>query len=155
MGADGFLETGKENWNDGHKMTFDMILCTASGSDGFDINPYLSLLKVHGKFIAVGLPEGEGWKLAPQSLIKNGCLVGSSHLGSREETLDMLKLAADKGIKPWVETIPIGEEDVGKACKSCLQDLSRTEANKRTVERLHNNDVKYRFTLTNYDQQFK
>lgn len=98
-------------------MTFDMILCTASGSDGFDLRPYLSLLRVHGKFIAVGLPEGEGWRVAPQSLINNGCLIGSSHLGSREETLDMLRLAAEKGIKSWVETIPIGEEGVAKACK--------------------------------------
>lgn len=124
MGADGFLETRKDGWNDSHKMTFDMILCTASGSDGFDLSPYLSLLRVHGKFIAVGLPEGEGWRVAPQSLIKNGCLIGSSHLGSREETLDMLKLAADKGIKSWVEKIPVGEEGVGKACKSHTWSVS-------------------------------
>lgn len=124
MGADGFLETRKDGWNDSHKMAFDMILCTASGSDGFDLSPYLSLLGVHGKFIAVGLPEGEGWRVAPQSLIKNGCLIGSSHLGSREETLDMLKLAADKGIQSWVEKIPIGEEGIGKACKSYIWSVS-------------------------------
>lgn len=117
MGADGFLETRNEGWNADHLMSFDMILCTASGSDGFDINPYLSLLRVHGRFIAVGLPEGDGWQIKPQSLIKNGCLIGSSHLGNRQEMLDMLKLAADKGIKSWVETIPIDAEGVGKACK--------------------------------------
>ena len=157
MGADGFLETRKENWTDDHKMTFDMILCTASGDDGFDISPYLSLLRVHGKFIAVGLPEGEGWRLRPQNMISNGCLVGSSHLGNRQETLDMLQLAADKGIKSWVETIPIGEEGVGKACMFFsspypLPTVSATDY--ETVERLHNNDVKYRFTLTDYDKQF-
>ncbi|PKS09828.1 hypothetical protein jhhlp_004451 [Lomentospora prolificans] len=138
MGADGFLETRVDGWNKPHEMTFDVILSTASGDDGFDLSPYLSLLRVHGKFVAVGLPEGDGWKVKPQSLLGNGCFIGSSHLGSREETLDMLKLAAEKGIKSWVETVPISEEGCGKA-----------------LERVHNNDVKYRFTLTDYDKQFK
>ncbi|CAK7221624.1 hypothetical protein SBRCBS47491_004592 [Sporothrix bragantina] len=138
LGADGYLATQTPGWNDEHKMTFDMILSTASSNDGFDINPYLSLLKVHGRYIAVGLPEGEGWKISPFSLISNGCLIGSSHLGSRKETLAMLQLAADKEIKSWVETIPVGEEGVGKA-----------------LTRVHNNDVRYRFTLVDYDKQFE
>lgn len=115
MGADGFLETQVEGWNKDHEMTFDLILSTASSNDDFSLAPYLSLLKVHGKFIAVGLPEGEGWRLAPQNLLSNGCLIGSSHLGSRKETLAMLKLAADQDIKSWVETIPVGEEGCGQA----------------------------------------
>lgn len=32
---------------------------------------------------------------------------------------------------------------------------SDEEANNVAVERLHKNDVKYRFTLTGYDKQFK
>ncbi|KAI6088874.1 GroES-like protein [Hypoxylon rubiginosum] len=137
MGADGFLETQVEGWNKDHEMTFDLILSTASSNDDFSLTPYLSLLKVHGKFIAVGLPEGEGWRLAPQNLLSNGCLIGSSHLGSRKETLAMLELAADQGIKSWVETIPVGEEGCGQA-----------------LTRVHENDVRYRFTLVDYDKQF-
>lgn len=139
MGADGFLATKEAGWATPHEMTFDMILCTASSDDGFDLAPYLSLLKVHGRFVGVGLPEGSsGWQVKPQSLLANGCLVGSSHLGSRKETLEMLRLAEEKGIKSWVETIPVGEEGVGKA-----------------LERLHNGDVRYRFTLVDYEKQFK
>ncbi|KFA68918.1 hypothetical protein S40285_05441 [Stachybotrys chlorohalonatus IBT 40285] len=138
MGADGFLETRVDGWSKEHEMTFDLILSTASSNDDFDLAPYLSLLKVHGKFIAVGLPEGEGWRVSPQSLLSNGCLIGSSHLGSRKETLDMLKLAADKGIKSWVETIPVGEAGCGEA-----------------LRRVHENNVRYRFTLTDYEKQFK
>jgi alcohol dehydrogenase (NADP+) len=119
MGVDGYLETQVEGWSIPHEMSFDIILCNASSDDGFDLAPYLSLLKVHGKFIAVGLPEGAGWMVRPQSLLANGCLIGSSHLGSRKETLDMLKLAEKQGIKSWVETIPVEEEGVGQACK-CL-----------------------------------
>ena len=117
MGADGFLATQEKDWNVPHEMTFDMLLCTASADDGFDLSAYLSLLKVHGRFISVGLPEGSGWKVRPQALLANGCLIGSAHLGSRKETLQMLQLAADKGIKSWVETIPVGEKGCGEACE--------------------------------------
>lgn len=138
MGADGFLATKEPNWAQAHEMTFDFILCTASSSDDFDLAPYLSLLKTHGRFIAVGLPEGAGWQIKPQSLISNGCLIGSSHLGSRKETLEMLKLASEKEIKSWVETISVSEEGVGRA-----------------LERVHEGDVRYRFTLVDYDKQFQ
>jgi alcohol dehydrogenase (NADP+) len=117
MGADGYLETGVTGWNKDHEMTFDLILSTASSNEGFDLAPYLSLLKVQGRFIAVGLPEDDGWRVRPQSLLGNGCLIGSSHLGSRKETLAMLQLAVDQGIKSWVETIPVGEAGCGEACK--------------------------------------
>lgn len=50
----------------------------------------------------------------------------------------MLKLAADKGIGSWYEELPISEEGL-----------------KEGLERCHNNDVKYRFTLTGYDKAFK
>lgn len=138
MGADGFIATKEQNWAEAHEMTFDFILSTASSDEGFDLAPYLSLLKTHGRFIAVGLPEGEGWKVRPQSLLANGCLIGSSHLGSRKETLEMLKLADEKQIKSWVETIPVGEEGV-----------------KEALERVHNGNVRYRFTLVDYDKQFQ
>ena len=117
MGADGFLATQEEGWSTPHEMTFDMLLCTASSDDGFDLSAYLSLLKVHGRFISVGLPEGEGWRVRPMALLANGCLIGAAHLGSRQETLDMLQLAADKGIKSWVETISVGEKGVAEACE--------------------------------------
>lgn len=137
MGADGFLATTEKDWNKEHEMTFDFILSTASSSEGFDLAPYLSLLRVHGKYVSVGLPEGEGWQVSPQSLISNGCLIGSSHLGSRKETLEMLDIAARQGIKSWVETVPVSE-------KGCAEAL----------ERVHKGDVRYRFTLTDYDKQF-
>jgi alcohol dehydrogenase (NADP+) len=156
MGADGYLETQTDGWNVPHAMTFDIILCTASSDQGFDLAPYLSLLRVHGKFVAVGLPEGVGWLVRPQSLLSNGCFIGSSHLGSRKETLDMLRLAANAGIKSWVETIPVSEEGCGKARKY-RRTLCHSDANhwRTAVERLHNNDVRYRFTLVDYEKQFK
>ena len=51
--------------------------------------------------------------------------------------LAMLKLAADKKLKPLIETIPVSE----KGCKEA-------------VERLKTNDVRYRVTLTDFDKVF-
>lgn len=137
MGATGFLATQDKDWNVEHKMTFDLIINTANSNEGFDLGAYLSLLDVHGRFISVGLPEGEGAPLKSQDLLGNGCLIGASHLGSRREVLEMLQLAADKGVKSWVEEVKIGEE-----------------ALKDAMVRLHNSDVRYRFTLTGYEEAF-
>ncbi|KAI8682139.1 PKS-ER domain-containing protein [Fusarium keratoplasticum] len=137
LGADDFLATKEQDWNKLYARKLDFILSTASSAEGFELGDYLSLLKVHGKFVAVGLPEGTSWQVAPQSLIWNGCLIGSSHLGNRREVLEMLQLAADKDIKSWVETISVSEKGVGEA-----------------LDRLHNGDVRYRFTLVDYEKQF-
>lgn len=137
MGADGFIATADKDWSEPHAFTFDLIINTASSSEGFELEKYLSLLDVHGRWISVGLPEGEGQEVKTQTFMSNGCLIGASHLGSRKEVLAMLQLAADKGIQSWVEEIDIGKEGL-----------------KTALTRLHNNDVKYRFTLTGYDKCF-
>lgn len=118
-------------------MTFDLIINTASSSDNFDLSQYLALLDVHSRFISVGLPEGSGQEVKTQSFMSNGCLIGASHLGSRKEVLAMLDLAVEKGVKSWVETIQIGEDGL-----------------KEALTRVHGNDVRYRFTLTGYEEVF-
>lgn len=139
MGADGFLATEDKGWNKPHRMSFDLVISTANHfGEGFDLSGYLSLLDVHGKFVSVGFPEESTLQITPQMLNANGCLIGASHLGSRREMLAMLKLAADKGIKSWVETVPISAENLSK-----------------TIQRLEKNDVRYRFTMVDYDKAFE
>jgi len=137
IGVDGFIATADKDWAEPHIMSFDLIINTAKSTEGFDLSKYLSLLDVHGRWISVGLPEGAGQEISTHDFMANGCLIGASHLGSRKETLAMLQLAADKGIKSWVEEIPISAHGL-------------TEA----VTRLRKNDVKYRFTMTGYDKAF-
>ena len=137
MGADGFIATADKDWNKPHEMTFDLIINTANSSEGFDLNAYISMLDVHGKWVSVGLPEGEGTLVRNQSFLGNGCFIGSSHLGSRRETLQMLQLAADKNIKTWLEELPISDQNLATV-----------------MSRLKKNDVHYRFCMTNYDEQF-
>lgn len=138
MGADGFLATEDVNWNEAHKMMFDVILNTANNfGEGFDLQGYLSLLDVHGKFVSLGLPADSELKITADMLIYSGCHISASSLGSRKETLEMLQLAADNDIRPWVETVPINEENLSKV-----------------VRRMEKNDVKYRFTMVEYEKAF-
>lgn len=98
MGADGFLATSEEGWNIPHEFTFDILLNTASSFDGFQLKEYLSILDVHGRFNSVGLPSGDGIKVNNFDLLVNGCSLSTTSLGSREEMLEMLDIAAKGGL---------------------------------------------------------
>ncbi|KAN0066313.1 alcohol dehydrogenase [Thecaphora frezii] len=128
MGASQFISTAEEpDWTSKFKEEpFDLIVNTAS-SNAIDLPAILSTLKTQGKLIAVGMPE-DVFKVRIQHLAGNGCLLGSSHIGSKVEALEMLKLAAEKNIEPWIELIPM---------KDCA----------KAVQRVENNDIRYRFVL--------
>lgn len=138
MGADGFLATGDAGWNEEHRMTFDVVISTANNfGGGFDLGAYLSLLDVQGRFISVGFPEESTLLIKPQDLNPNACSISATHLGSRREMLDMFRLVDEKGIKSWVETVPLSADSLAT-----------------TFERLSKNDVRYRFTMVDYDKAF-
>lgn len=137
LGADGYIATAEEGWEKEHLCSFDLIVNCANSSKGFDLAKYLSMMDVHGRWISVGMPEEEGQVIKAQNLIANGVLIGASHLGSRREMLEMLQLAAEKGLKGWVEELPIGEEGLREA-----------------MQRMKKGDVRYRFTMTGYEKVF-
>ncbi|ODV64662.1 GroES-like protein [Hyphopichia burtonii NRRL Y-1933] len=139
LGGHEFIATGVEkDWTTKYQDNFDFILNCASGIDGLNLNDYLSVLKVDGRFVSVGLPPvKDTFEVTPFSFLKNAGSFGSSLLGSKAEALEMLQLAADKGIKPWVEEIPISEKAVNEALNRCDQG-----------------DVRYRFVFTDYDKAF-
>ena len=137
MGADGFLTTSEQGGNEPHKMTFHLIINTATSFDGFQLRECLSLLDVHGHFNSVGAPGGDGVQVRPWDFIWNGCFMGTTNMGSRREMLGMLELAAAKGIRSWVKTIPISRDGIQKA-----------------IENLQNSGVRYRSCLIAYDEAF-
>ena len=49
----------------------------------------------------MALPEKPLPPITGFTLLNNGCYIGGSHIGSKKEAIEMLQLAADKGIKPW------------------------------------------------------
>jgi alcohol dehydrogenase (NADP+) len=136
MGADGFLATSEEGWNEPHKMTFDLIISTASSFENFQLSQYLSLLDVHGRFNLVGLPA-DGVKVSTFDFIGNSCFMGATNLASRHEVLEMLNIAATKGIKSWVNQIPLSVEGIQKA-----------------IAQIEDNSVRYRSCLVGYDVEF-
>lgn len=137
MGADGFIATKEDDWEVPHKMTFDLIVNTATSFDGFTLGKYLSMLDVHGRWNSVGLPGGEGIQVRNQDFIENGCFIGSSHLGSRKEMLEMFDLVAEKGIKSWAEEIPLSKEGLQQA-----------------MGKLADSSVRYRSCMVGYDEVF-
>lgn len=138
MGADGFLATDEKDWNEPHKMTFNLIISTASSFDDFQLSQYLSLLDVHGRFNLVGLPAIQGGlKVSTFDFIANSCFIGASNLGTRQEVLEMLDLAVSKGIKSWVTEVPISKEGIQKA-----------------IGHIEDSSVRYRTCLVAYDEEF-
>lgn len=137
LGAKHFVLSSEKDWAKPLAFKFDFVLNTADMTHTFDIDSYLSILKVNCTFHQVGLPDEPIKNLKPQQFMPNGSFIGASHIGNRPECLAMLKLAADKKLSPLIETIPISE-------KGCAE----------AVERVKNNKVKYRFTLTDYDKAF-
>lgn len=136
LGAKHFVLSSDEDWAKPLAFKFDFVLNSADMTHKFKLDDYLSILKVNCQFHQVGLPD-EGFSLQPQQFMPNGSSIGASHIGSRPECLAMLKLAAEKQLFPMVETIPISAEGCAEA-----------------VDRVKNNKVKYRFTLTDFDKQF-
>jgi len=137
LGADHFVCTGDKNWAEPLAFTFDFILNAADMTNEFDLKTDLSTLRVNGTFHNVGLPDKPLPSLMAQDFAPNGAHIGGSHLGNRQEALAMLKLAAEKKLKPMIETIDISE----KGCKEAVEKVKR-------------NDVRYRVTLTGFHEVF-
>ncbi|KAL5476932.1 ADH6_1 [Sanghuangporus weigelae] len=127
MGADHTVVT-EPGFQEQHQRGLDLIVSTVNVSEGIKLSEYLSMLDMHGKFICVGAPDEPIKNISPFSLIFNGCFFGGSKIGSKKEATRMLELAAQKGIKPWIEELPM--KDVAKAVKG-----------------VHDNKVRYRYVL--------
>ena len=137
LGAKHFISTKNKDWAKDLAFTFDYILNCADMTHEFNLKEYMSTLKVNGVFNNVGLPDQPLPVMMAQDFTTNGSTIGGSHIGSRPEMLKMLKLAADKNLHPIIETLPLSE-------KGCAE----------AVQRVKKNEVRYRFTLTDFDKAF-
>lgn len=72
------------------------------------LDQYFSLLKRDGTLVQVGAPE-EPVPLMAFNLIAGRKRLGGSMIGSPSDIREMLQLAADKKIHPWVEQRPMKE----------------------------------------------
>ncbi|WP_137130861.1 NAD(P)-dependent alcohol dehydrogenase [Rhizobium sp. FY34] len=105
--------------------TFDLILCTVSAE--IDWNAYLSMLKVDGTMVLLGVPENPV-PVHAFSLIGGRRTLAGSMIGSIKETQDMLDFCGKHDILPEIELIDI--KDINEA-----------------YERVIKSDVRYRFVI--------
>jgi alcohol dehydrogenase (NADP+) len=70
---------------------------------------YFSLLRTRGTFIQVGAPEDVLPGTSAFAYITKGIKFGGSMIGSPAEIQEMLKLAAEKKVKPWINEYPMKE----------------------------------------------
>ncbi|MFN8308427.1 MAG: NAD(P)-dependent alcohol dehydrogenase [Chitinophagales bacterium] len=106
---------------------FDFIIDTVSAQH--DLNFYLSMLRLDGTMILLGVPP-EAPQLAVFSLIGKRRRVVGSLIGGIKETQEMLDYCAEKNIMADVEVIPISEIN-------------------NAYERMIKGDVHYRFVIDN------
>ncbi|HEY0308965.1 MAG TPA: NAD(P)-dependent alcohol dehydrogenase [Acidobacteriaceae bacterium] len=105
--------------------TFDFILDTVSAPH--DMDQYLSLLKPHGRYTIVGVPE-KPMSVAAFTLIMGNRSLSGSAIGGIAETQEMLDYCAEHNIVSDIELIP-------------MQKINES------YTRVVNSDVKYRFVI--------
>jgi alcohol dehydrogenase (NADP+) len=125
LGADEVILSKDANAMAKQRATFDFILDTVSAQH--DITPFLSMLKLDGTLVMVGLPE-KPVALSPMAICGPRRSVAGSGIGGVPETQEMLDYCAQNGIVSDVEVIPI--QQINEA-----------------FERVLKSDVKYRFVI--------
>ncbi|KAL7420711.1 hypothetical protein Q5752_004662 [Cryptotrichosporon argae] len=111
LGADHVIVTGDKPDEAvlPHRRTLDLIIST-SNDKNLPVPAYLQLIRPHGHFIMVGAPEVSALpSVHPFQHIMNAVSVGGSAIGSPAAIARMLKFAAEKGVRPWIEKRPLDE----------------------------------------------
>lgn len=137
LGAKDVIVTNDKDWNEPWRASFDFILNCADVTDKFDMATYLSIVKPGGDFHMVGIPDKALPEISVGLFAGGGAKLTGSHLGNHQEMEDLLQLAVDKGVRPWIEVMPISE-------KACGEAMEKQKANK----------FRYRCTLTDFDKAF-
>jgi uncharacterized zinc-type alcohol dehydrogenase-like protein len=125
LGADRYFATSDPKTFTDNAYRFDLIINTISSD--LDIDAYLSLLRLDGTMVLVGLPENPQ-SFAAFSLVGARRSIAGSNNGSIRETQEMLDFCAEHGIGAEVEVISADQVD-------------------EAYERVIRSDVRYRFVI--------
>jgi len=103
MGAKHFIATGdSDDWDIKNRRTLDGIIVTADNKD-MPITKYSNMVKVGGKIILVGAPEGPLDPINMFPLLMNNTFFGGSAIGGSKDINEMLQVAAKAPVKTWIE----------------------------------------------------
>lgn len=125
LGADHFYATSDLSTFAKLRNQFDLIINTVSAE--MDWNQYLSLLKVDGTMVVVGIPE-KPTPVSSFSLVGGRRSLAGSLIGGIQETQEMLDFCGKHNITCDIELIPISK----------VNDA---------YERILKSDVRYRFVI--------
>lgn len=127
FGASRYIITGEQTSSE-YANTFDIILNTTSIN--LDVDAYLSMLRVGGSLVNVGLP-GSDEHFNPFSLIASMKSISGSNTGGIAETQEMLDFCAKHSLGATIEMV----------------DASEASSIDRAYDRMHKSDVRYRFVI--------
>ncbi|KAG9149031.1 hypothetical protein Leryth_010637 [Lithospermum erythrorhizon] len=125
LGADDFILCTEPNQMLAKKRSLDFILDTVSAKHS--LGPILELLKVNGTLVLVGAPD-KPLDLPSFPLIFGKRVVKGSMTGSMKETQEMMNMC-------------------GKHNITCDIEMVNPDQINEALQRLANNDVKYRFVI--------
>jgi len=125
LGADHFYATSDPATFTKLAGSLDLIISTVSAQ--VDWNQYLSLLRVDGTMVVVGLPEKDT-PIGAFSLTARRRSLAGSQIGGIGETQEMLDFCSQNGVACDIEVVPI--QKVNEA-----------------YERVLKSDVRYRFVI--------
>ncbi|CAE6469103.1 unnamed protein product [Rhizoctonia solani] len=128
MGADHFVVSQDKESFTRLRATLDLIVSTVDVVDTFPLVDYLGLLVPEGALINVGAPDTKLPQISAFDLLRNGCKLGGSAIGSKKQAVEMLELAAKANIKPWIDVFPMSKI-------------------KEAIESMRAGNAKYRFIL--------
>ncbi|EGU82134.1 alcohol dehydrogenase (NADP+) [Fusarium oxysporum f. sp. raphani 54005] len=131
LGADAYIATDDdEDWANKNAKTIDLMICTVSSSK-MPYSDYFKLLRHGADFVQVGAPDsGELPPINAFNLIMGQFKLSGSLIGSPKDIEEMLQLAVEKNVKPWVEKRPM------------------EDANQAVVD-MENGKARYRYVLVN------
>lgn len=139
LGADHYAATDDPDFDSKYADTLEVLLNTSSTFKGSAFEKTLNMLQAQGQMLFITAPPaGELLNIVPGPLLFKNISVTGSLVGSPSQIEYMLELAAKHQIKPWVECMDMNEENLGKAWQRTLDG-----------------DVRFRFTMVNYDKFFK
>ncbi|RLN95439.1 hypothetical protein BBJ28_00008147 [Nothophytophthora sp. Chile5] len=111
LGADEFVNYSDPEQAKAAAGSVDILLITADAS-GMPYNLFLDFLASRGTCIMVGLPDDE-IKFKPSQVVIKGAKFLGSHIGSISDVKDMLALAAEKNVRPVIQTLPMSRANDG------------------------------------------
>ena len=124
LGADDYLATSDPATFENNIKRFDFILDTVSAPH--DLNAYLTLVRLDGRMVLVGVPDPTPLSAMPLIFARRS--LSGSLIGGIRETQEMLDFCGEKGIVCEVEMISMSQIN-------------------EAYERMLKSDVRYRFVI--------